>query len=373
MNKKIFILCGELSAEQYAAKLVPELLKNGFTVHALGGDLLKKAGANVVLNYQSLSVVGLTEVLEHYSDLKKAFNFLVNKIKEIKPDILVCIDFPDFNMRIAKKVKKYVNKLVYFIPPQVWAWRLYRAKFISNLFDRVIVLFPFEKPLYENACYFGHPLTELIEIKKEKKDFFKKYSLNNINKKILLLPGSRKKEVISLTSYLLEFAREFYNKHKETDFLLLPSPSLNREVINNFKMDFIKQTGCSIFEIEHQDKYEAIKYSDIAIGSSGTIALECGLLKTPMVALYKLSNITYFFGLCVVRSDFFTIPNILLEEEVYRELINFSLTSDNIMDYAEKVLYNPEFSEALKKRLEALKTMLHKKAIFKNIARGIVN
>ncbi len=372
MSKSVFILCGELSAEQYAATLIPELLKNGFTVHALGGELLKKAGANVVLNYQSLSVVGLTEVLEHYSDLKKAFNFLVNKIKEIKPDILLCIDFPDFNIKLAKKVKKYVNKLVYFIPPQVWAWRLYRAKFISNIFDKVIVLFPFEKPLYENATYFGHPLTEIISIKETEYDFLEKYELNEKNKRILLLPGSRKKEITSLTPYIVEFSKLILDKHNDIDFTFLPSPSLDRRIITTFKDKFAKNIGKSICEINPEDKYHAIKYSHVAVGSSGTVALECGLLETPMVALYRLSNFTYFLGLCVVRSDFITIPNILLEEQVYRELINFNLTAENIMDYVEKVLYNPEFSEALKKKLTRLYSLLHRENTIKNIVKGII-
>ncbi|BBB32679.1 lipid-A-disaccharide synthase [Thermotomaculum hydrothermale] len=373
MNKKIFILCGELSAEQYAAKLVPFFKKQGYEVYALGGNLLKKSGANVVLDYKALSVVGLTEVIEHYSHLKKAFNLLVEKIKELKPDILICIDFPDFNIRLAKKVKKYVGKLVYFIPPQVWAWRLYRAKFISNLFDRVIVLFPFEKPLYENARYYGHPLTEMIEVKSSENEFEKKYSLESDKKRVLLLPGSRKKEVISLTPHMTDFATLILQKHNDIDFLFLPSPSLEREVINLFKAEFTKETSTQLYEIQPQDKYEAIKYSDIAIGSSGTVSLECGLLKTPMAALYKLSNLTYFFGLCVVRSDFITIPNIILEEEVFKELINFTLTPENIMDYTEKVLYNPEFSEALKKKLDKLGTMLHKDKILENITKEIMD
>ncbi len=372
MNKKIFILCGELSAEQYAAKLVPELKNRGFDIYALGGELLKQAGAEVVLDYKSLSVVGLTEVIAHYSDLKKAFHFLVEKIKELKPDILLCIDFPDFNIRVAKKVKRNVKKLVYFIPPQVWAWRLYRAKFISNIFDRVIVLFPFEKPLYENAKYFGHPLTEMISIKTDEDVFLKKYSLNQERKRVLLLPGSRKKEVISLSPYISDFAKLISKKHKDIDFVFLPSPSLEREVINFFKAEFSQKAEKELYEINPEDKYEAIKYSHVAVGSSGTVSLECGLLKTPMAALYKLSNLTYFFGLCVVRSDFITIPNIISEEEIYRELINFDLSPENIMDYVEKVLYNPEFSEALEKKLEKLELMLHRKNTIENIVKGII-
>ena len=372
MNKRVFILCGELSAEQYAAKITPELIKNGFEVFAMGGDLLKNEGAEIVLDYKSLSVVGITEVIEHYSDLKKAFNFLVEKIKELKPEILVCIDFPDFNIRIAKIVRKHVGKLVYFIPPQVWAWRLYRAKFISNLFDKVIVLFPFEKPLYENAKYYGHPLTEMISVNLEESGFLNKYSLKKERKRILLLPGSRKKEITSLTPYISHFGKLISEKHKDIDFLFLPSTSLERDIVNFFKAEFTKQTGKQLYEIEAENKYEAIKYSHVAVGSSGTVSLECGLLNTPMAALYKLSNFTYFFGLCVVRSEFITIPNIVLEEEIFKELINFDLTPENIMDYVEKVLYNAEFSEALRRKLEKLNSMLHRENTISNIAKGII-
>ncbi len=372
MSKKIFILCGELSAEQYAEKLVPHFKDKGFKVFALGGELLKNAGADVVLDYKALSVVGLTEVIEHYGELKKSFNFLEEKIKEINPDILLCMDFPDFNIRLTKKVKKYVKKTVYFIPPQVWAWRLYRAKFISTLFDKVIVLFPFEKPLYENAEFYGHPLTEMINLNLNEEDFLKEYSLKKERKRVLLIPGSRKKEILGLYPYISEFAKKISSKYSDIDFLFLPSPSLQRETINLFKAEFLKTTGKELTETRQEHKYHSIKFSHVAVGSSGTISLECGLLQTPMAALYKLSNLTYFFGLCVVRSDYFTLPNILLEEEVFKELINFSLTPDNIVDYVEKVLYNPEFSEALKRKLAKLKSMLHKENTISNIARGII-
>ena len=373
MSKKIFFLCGELSAEQYVGEIAPLLLEEGHELYAMGGQLLKEKGVNVLFDYAGLSVVGLSEVIEHYSELKQTFDNLVRKIKEIKPDILVCVDFPDFNVRVAKKVKNHVGKLVYFIPPQVWAWRLYRAKFLSNLFDKIIVLFPFEKSLFENGFFYGHPMTEMIKTNLNKGQFEEKYGLNEKKKRIIFLPGSRKKEIISLAPYLGGFAKEFLNKGYSADFLYIAPPGMDLETVSYFRNMFKKKTGKTLIDIDFSEKYEAIKYSDLAIGSSGTVSLECGLLGTPMVALYKLSNFTYFFGLCVVRTDFITLPNLVLEERVFEELINFDVTSDNIMDYALKVLYNAEFGKGIKNKLAALHSKLSGERVIYSIAKGILN
>ncbi len=373
LSKKIFFLCGELSAEQYVGEIAPVLLGEGHKVYAMGGRLLREKGVEVLADYSGLSVVGLSEVIEHYSELKQTFDNLVRKIKEIKPDILVCVDFPDFNVRVAKKVKNYVGKLVYFIPPQVWAWRLYRAKFLSNLFDKIIVLFPFEKSLFENGFFYGHPITEMIKVKLSEGDFEEKYGLSKDKKRIILLPGSRKREIVSLSPYLSDFANSFFEKGYNADFLYLAPRGMDKETVEFFKTEFEKKTGRTLVNVDFSDKYEAIKYSDLALGSSGTVSLECGLLGTPMVALYKLSNFTYFFGLCVVRTDFITLPNLVLEERVFEELVNFDITADNIMDYALKVLYNAEFGKSIEKRLAALHEKLSGERVILSIAKGILN
>lgn len=364
-HKSAYILTGEYSGEIYAAGITPYLINNGFNVFALGGELLKEAGANVVMDYKKLSVVGISEVISHYSDLKNAFNFLVEDIKSKKPDILICIDFPDFNIRLAKKVKPFVKKLVYFIPPQVWAWRRYRSKFLSALFDIIFVLFPFEKTLYDNAEFFGHPLSEKVKEELEENIFLKKYNLDKEKKRILLLPGSRKKEFISLMPIISNSCSKL--KNENIDFMILISPTLEKKLVDEQLTKF----KVPLIQIANNHKYSAIKYSNVALGSSGTVTLECGLLGTPMCALYKLSTLTYFFGLLVVTTNFFTIPNIVLDQEVFKELVNNKCTAKNINNYLESVLNDNDFANKLKKKLANLKHKLYKENSFKNIAKRI--
>jgi len=363
--KSAYILTGEYSGEIYAAGLTPFLKKNNFHVSALGGNLLKKAGADVVMDYKKLSVVGLSEVIEHYSDLKQAFNFLVEDIKKKKPDVLICIDFPDFNIRLAKKVKPYVKKLVYFVPPQVWAWRRYRAKFLGSLFDKIFVLFPFEKALFDNGEFLGHPMVEMVTAELGESDFNKNYNLTSDKKKILILPGSRKKEFSSLMPIIADSCNKI--KDKDIEFLILVSPTLDKtlvqEQVENFPVPLTK--------INSNHKYSAIKYSNVAVGASGTVTLECGLLQTPMCALYKLSNLTYFFGLLVVTTNFFTIPNIVLGQEVFKELVNKECTPENINSYLLKIIYDDKANDNIKKKLAKLRVSLYKENSFANIAERI--
>ncbi len=366
-SKTAYILTGEFSGEMYGAGLTPHLINEGFSVFALGGNLLKNAGATVTFDYKKLSVVGLVEVIEHYKDLKKAFDFLVEDIKAKKPDVLICIDFPDFNIKIAKKAKPFVKKLIYFIPPQVWAWRRYRARFLSALFDRIFVLFPFEKSLYDNAEFLGHPLAETVKEELSKEDFEKTYSLNENKKRVLLLPGSRKKEFSSLMPIMSNACGKL--PKNDIEFVLLHSPTLQKKFTNPFLNTFPHKLTI----IEDKHKYSAIKHSDVALGASGTITLECGLLQTPMCALYKLNTFTYLLGLLVVTIDYFTIPNIVLDSYVFEELVNKECTPKNINNYLLKVLFDEKFKIKLENKLAKLKSILYKQDSFEKIAKRITN
>jgi lipid-A-disaccharide synthase len=366
-DKTAYILTGEYSGEMYAAGLASHLIRQNFKVFALGSELLSNVGAKVTFDYKKLSVVGLVEVIEHYTELKKAFDFLVEDIKIKKPDVLICIDFPDFNIRIAKKVKPFVKKLIYFIPPQVWAWRRYRAKFLSALFDRIFVLFPFEKSLYDNAEFLGHPLAETVKEELTKEEFEKTYKLQPVINRILLLPGSRKKEFTSLMPVITNACKKLSADNIE--FILLLSPTLKQEITK----PLIEAFPHKLTVINNKHKYSAIKYSSVAIGASGTITLECGLLQTPMCALYKLNLLTYLVGLLVVTIDYFTIPNIVLDCEVFKELVNDECNAKNINNYVVKVLFDKEFKNSLSDKLKKLKSILYKENSFQNIAKRITN
>ncbi len=366
LRPRAVILCGELSGEVYAAGLTEKLVDAGMKVYAVGGDRCRTAGAKILREYSDLSVVGITEVIENLGRLKTAMKELTVKIKELKPDVLICIDFPDFNIRIARKVRKYVGKLIYFIPPQVWAWRRYRARMLSQLFDRIFVLFPFEVPLFDNAEFYGHPLAETVKPELPKEDFLKYYGLPENGKHILFLPGSRKREYRALMPVLLDTATRLRARWPDISLMLLPSPAMPEDE---------KKTVCSAISpvtvIEPEHKYAAMA-ADLAVGASGTVTLECGLSGTPMAVLYKLNPATTAVGMLAVVSRFISIPNVVLDEAVMAELVNRDCNPNEILRYAEKIFENEDEAKRKRRRLGELKQRLFREGSYHRIAKRIL-
>ncbi|NOY24007.1 MAG: lipid-A-disaccharide synthase [Acidobacteria bacterium] len=366
-NPRAVILCGELSGEVYAAGLTRELVEAGVDVYGMGGDRCRAAGMEIIRDYSDLSVVGITEVIEKLGSLKAAMKQLVSRIRELQPDVLVCIDFPDFNIRIARKVRKYVGKLVYFVPPQVWAWRRYRARMLSQLFDRIFVLFPFEVPLFDNGEFHGHPLAEQVKPEIPEYDFLSRYGLPETGKRVLFLPGSRKREYRTLSPVLAEAARRFQDKWANVSLMVLPSPSMPLE-----EKDKLLSQLSSVTVIEPEHKYTGMAVADLAVGASGTVTLECGLSGTPMAVLYRLNPVTTAVGMLAVVSRFISIPNVVLGEAVMAELVNRDCNADEILRYAESMLESSEHAAVIKRRLGELKKRLYREGSFHRVAARIM-
>ncbi len=367
-NPRAVILCGELSGEVYAAGLTRELVETGVDVYGMGGARCRVAGMEIIRDYSDLSVVGITEVIEKLGSLKAAMKQLISRIQELQPEVLICIDFPDFNIRIARKVRKYVGKLVYFVPPQVWAWRRYRARMLSQLFDRIFVLFPFEVPLFDNGEFHGHPLAEQVTPEMPEYDFLARYGLSETGKRVLFLPGSRKREYRTLSPVLAETARRFQDKWTDVSLMVLPSPSMPLKE----KDRLLSQLSSPVTVIEPEHKYTAMTVADIAIGASGTVTLECGLSGTPMAVLYRLNPVTTAVGMLAVVSRFISIPNVVLDEAVMAELVNRDCNSDEILRYAESILESSEHAAVIRRRLGELKQRLYREGSFHRVAARIM-
>jgi len=367
LTRRAVILCGELSGEVYAAGLARQLSEAGMEVYAVGGDRCRAAGAEIIRDYSDLSVVGITEVIENLSRLKSAMRELVSRIKELHPDVLICIDFPDFNIRVARKVRKYVGKLIYFVPPQVWAWRRYRARMLSQLFDRIFVLFPFEVPLFDNGEFCGRPLAEQVMPEIDEQEFLKCYGLPESGKRVLFLPGSRKREYGTLGPVLIEAAQRFRDRWPDISLMVLPSPSMPESEREELLSRLLPVT---VIKPEH--KYAAMTAADLAIGASGTVTLECGLSGTPMAVLYRLNPVTTAVGMLAVVSRFISIPNVVLDEAVMAELVNRDCNPDEILRYGELVLEKTDVAAILKLRLGELKRRLYREGSYHRVAARIM-
>ncbi|NOZ12614.1 MAG: lipid-A-disaccharide synthase [Acidobacteria bacterium] len=366
-KRRAVLLSGELSGEIYAAGLAEKLIEAGMEVYAVGGGRCRAAGAKIIRDYSDLSVVGITEVIENLGRLKTAMKQLISRIRELKPDVLICIDFPDFNIRIARNVRKDVGKLIYFVPPQVWAWRRYRARMLSQLFDRIFVLFPFEAPLFDNGEFHGHPLAETVKSELPKKDFLEHYGLPEKGKRVLFLPGSRKREYQTIIPVLSETAKRLQKRWENVSLMLLPSPAMPEDEL---KAACLAMSPITVIEPEH--KYAAMDAADLAAGASGTVTLECGLSGTPMAVLYRLNPVTTAVGMLAVVSRFISIPNVVLDEAVMAELVNRDCNPDEIIRYAEKIFRNDNTAKRIKRRLGNLKQRLYRAGSYRRIAERIL-
>ncbi len=363
-DRKAVILCGELSGEQYAAGLVPHLREAGFSVSGMGGEQCRKAGMTVVQDYRNLSVVGISEVVEKLGELKAASRLLIDHIRETRPDVLICIDFPDFNIRIARKVGKYVKKRVYFVPPQVWAWRRYRGRGISRLFDRVFVLFPFETALFENAEFHGHPLAETVKPEMPVTAFLEQHDLSGDSRKILLLPGSRHREIAGISPIMAQAAIRMSRRDPSLEWMLLPSPSMELDDVMTLSALF--PAGVKL--IGPEEKYVAMEAATVAMGVSGTVTLECGLNRLPMAVLYQLNPLSYALGMLAVVSRFISIPNVVLDESVMPEMVNRDCTPEAIEETLFSLLDHPGELERRQRRLGELKDRLYREGTFHRVA-----
>ena len=368
MSRDAVILCGEYSGETYALGLVPHLREAGFTVSGMGGQRLADAGMNVVQDYRNLSVVGISEVIAHYTELKAAARKLEDHIRSVRPEVLICIDFPEFNTRMARRVRDAVGKLIYLVPPQVWAWRRYRGRGLSRLFDRIFVLFPFETALFDNAEFHGHPLTELVHPEIDRETFLSRYGLSPDRRRVLFLPGSRRREWTGIGPVMSESAREMIRKWPDLELMILPSPGMDVEALSRL----VSSMPTPVTVLDHAHKYAAMTNAHVAVGASGTITLECGLSGLPMCVLYQLNTLSYLLGMLVVVTRFISLPNVVMDESIMDELVNQDCTSDAVIRYAERVLDDPKEADRLRKRLGRLHERLHCENVYGGITRRIL-
>lgn len=373
MSNNVLIIAGEASGDLHGASLIRELnkLDSSLKIFGIGGNKMQAEGMELIFHIDKMAFLGFVEVIKHLSFIKKIQARLLDEIQKRKVKHVILIDYPGFNLSIAKKIKtlKPELKLTYYITPQVWAWGKGRVKKIKKYFDKVLVVFPFEEKFFKEKnvqCeYVGHPLIEEIN----NYEFISRNLLNNKfdldpEKEILLiLAGSRKQEVKSIFPETIK-AAEKISDDMGMQIVVACAENLDENI-------FYDLTELKNFKVIINYTYDLLKHSKFGIIKSGTSTLEAGLLRLPMVIVYKTSWLTYIIGKTLVKISNIGMTNIILEEQVVPELIQSDANADRIYDEAKGILSDEDLYENIKIRLGRIKEILGEKNAPRNAAKSI--
>jgi lipid-A-disaccharide synthase len=313
----------------YGAEVARSLFRKfpGCQIYGLGGQRMREAGVQLEGDISKTAVIGPFEVLSSLGTLYRVFRRLVDRVEASPPTAAILIDFPDFNLRLAKRVKDAGAPVIYYVSPQVWAWREGRIQQIARLANKMLVIFPFEEEIYQragvNVEFVGHPLVDTVRPTKSKEEFCREHQLDPRKPIVALLPGSRPKEVRFVLPVLADAAALIKEKKPDTQFVLPMASGLDRKILEGIIQ------GRPI-QIVVNETYNAIRYARAAIVTSGTATLETALLGTPEVIVYRISKGSWWVGKMLLRVRFYGIVNIILGEEVVPELFQDRMTPEQV-------------------------------------------
>ncbi|MEW6609598.1 MAG: lipid-A-disaccharide synthase [bacterium] len=339
--KKIVIITGEASGDLYGGKLAQAIKELSPDVHlqGMGGSNMALAGVKIDFDISDLCAIGAIEIITKIPKFIYRLKEVGNYLEKEKPHLLVLIDFPEFNMRLAKTARRLNIPTVYYIPPTAWAWRKGRAKTMTKLVDKVICIFDFEARIYQEAGnkveFIGHPLLDIVSPQMSKEEACKEFNLDQKKKIIGVLPGSRKSEIKVLLPIMLSGVEKIQRHFPDAQFILPLAPTLSKEDILKFKLRNTK--------IVSNNTYEVMNISDLLIVASGTATLEAALIGVPMIIVYKLNWLTWQLGKILVSTGgFIGLPNIVAGKEIVPELLQNKAEPELISQYAIELLENED-------------------------------
>jgi lipid-A-disaccharide synthase len=353
------IVAGEASGDLYGATLATELraLSPDTRLLGMGGDRMREAGVETLVDANVMAVMGIVEVLGHLPVIVKGFTILKRQLLSDPPRLLILIDYPDFNLRLAKVAKRAGIKVLYFISPQVWAWRSGRVKGIGEVVDMMAVLFPFEIPFYQNAgipvSFVGHPLLDMVAPALQSKEAAASLGLDPTRRTVGLFPGSRKSVIGRLLPVILESAALLKARMPDLQFVLPLAASLRPGDI----MPEIERSGLEVTVITGKN-HEVMSACDAAISVSGTVIMELALVGIPTVLIYKVSPLTYQIGKRVINVPHIGICNIVAEKRLMKELIQHEAHPVAIADEVDALLNNPAYAAEMRAGLAGVREKL---------------
>jgi len=357
-SKKILLVAGEVSGDLHGSYLVEAIhrIDPEIEFFGVGGEGLKRAGMRLLHHSQSLSVVGITEVFVKLRSILKALQTLKRFLEREKPDLVILIDFPDFNLRLARVAHRKGIPVLYYISPQVWAWRPGRVKLIARLVKKMVVLFPFEVPLYEAAGvdveWVGHPLLDIVKPTLPKEMAFQQFGLDPGRRTIGLLPGSRIHEIERLLPSLLASAELLQKEISDLQFVIPLAPGIPQRALSS-RMNAISVP----VKVVEGFTYDVMNLCELLITASGTATLEAAILGKPMIIIYKISVPSYWIGRALIRVNHIGLPNLVAEKEIALELIQKDVNPQRIVEEASRILRDPLLS---RKMTESMGEVRHK-------------
>ncbi len=355
------LVAGERSGEVYGGELAKALRARleGVELFGCGGEAMRRAGVDTVIDAHELSMAGITEVITGLPRARRAFHSLLAEVDRRRPSLAVLVDFPDFNLRLAKQLKKRKLRVVYFVSPQVWAWRRGRLKQIKARVDKMLCLFDFEEAIYRQAGipveWVGHPLLDLVRPHLSRQEFFAQADLDPSIPTVALLPGSREKEVSANLPRMLDAATLLALRHP-LQFVVAASPTLDPQWLEQMVPECY--VGRAAVRTVRHATYDALQHSDVAVVASGTATLEAALRERPMVVVYRVSALTWLVGKALVRVPYYGMVNILAGKAVVPELMQSDFTAAKVAGRVEYLLDHQEAREEMVKELRALRPRL---------------
>lgn len=362
-ENKVFIIAGEASGDGYAGRLVSALkqIKADVEVFGVGGDALSSAGAKLIVHINELSTFGIAEVFAKLPRLASVFLKVLGAIRRESPKVVVMIDYPDFNLRLAWFIRKFHRnkmKILYYITPQVWIWRKWRARALARLADRLAVVFPFEEPIFRKlgieTDFVGHPLMETIPTNLDKEELKRHFGLSPDLTTIALLPGSRKGEIKNYLPEMVSAVKEL-QKDGGYQFLLARAPTISEEDVK----PYLAGMNEVIWQV-YGETHKVLKVADLAVVALGTATLECALMGTPAILVGKVHPATYWFSTRFLDMDlpYFGLVNFILKRKAFPELIQNDMTGTNIAKAIREIITNPKAMELLRKSAQEVKDSL---------------
>jgi len=372
--KRIMIVAGEASGDLHAAGLVKslKLIDPHLQFFGLGSKKMQEAGVKVIYDMSRLAIVGFFEILNHLGTFKALFEKLKKMLETKKVDAVILVDYPGFNLRLAKVAKEKNIPVIYYISPQIWAWGKDRIDLIKRYVDKMIVIFGFEEDIYKEVGvkvnFVGHPFLDIVRPEWKKEDAIWHLKLNHHSTKIALLPGSREKEVTTHLPIILKACEIIKKSIPDAEFILSKRKELDPQLYNRI----LQRSRIKVHFLENRP-YDILNVSDIAIVSSGSATLETAIIGRPMVIIYKTSILTWLFARRLIRISNIGLVNIVAGKRIVPELVQFEVTPKNIAEELMRILKDKKLYHHIKEGLERVKSKLGEPGATRRAAHTIYN
>jgi lipid-A-disaccharide synthase len=360
---------GEASGDRHAAHMFSEMKKLQPDIRGIGmgGEKMKEAGVDVRYDSSQIAVIGLVEVIKHYAEIRRALKLMESLAARERPDLLVCVDYKEFNFKLAAYAKRIGIKVLFYVSPQVWAWRPGRVKQYGRVIDMMAVIFPFETAYYEAenvpVRYVGHPSVDKVHPQYGRSEDFSRFGLDAARPVVGLLPGSRSGEIKRMLPVMLEAAESIAGRVPGVQFILPQAGSIADGMLNGY----LQISPLKITVVKDQP-YDVMQCCDAIMTTSGTASLEIALLAVPMVICYKLSPPTYWLGRWLVKTPFIGLPNIVAGKGIVKELIQHEASPENLAAEIVRILADPDYAAEMRASLQGVKEKLGQGGGSKNMA-----